>query len=67
MTSSLMLIYYKIRRSIFFFKSKLIYIFVILLIDARLWWYQVCTEVAYFQVAPQNDSVRSELIDSRFR
>ncbi|KAJ3690305.1 hypothetical protein LUZ61_019469 [Rhynchospora tenuis] len=34
--------------------------------DARLWWYQVCTEVAYFQVAPQNDSVRSEQIDSRY-
>ncbi|KAJ3682168.1 hypothetical protein LUZ60_014741 [Juncus effusus] len=34
--------------------------------DARLWWYQVCTEVAYFQVAPQNDSVRSEKIDSKY-
>ncbi|PNY08542.1 putative serine protease EDA2-like protein [Trifolium pratense] len=22
----------------------------------RLWWFQVCTEVAYFQVAPSNDS-----------
>ena len=24
----------------------------------RLWWFQVCSEVAYFQVAPQNDSIR---------
>ncbi|KAG4939220.1 hypothetical protein JHK84_045413 [Glycine max] len=24
--------------------------------SARLWWFQVCTEVAYFQVAPSNDS-----------
>ncbi|KAG8383412.1 hypothetical protein BUALT_Bualt04G0010100 [Buddleja alternifolia] len=26
----------------------------------RLWWFQVCTEVAYFQVAPSND--RSKII-----
>ncbi|XP_068639844.1 probable serine protease EDA2 isoform X2 [Aristolochia californica] len=32
----------------------------------RLWWYQVCTEVAYFQVAPANDSVRSSKIDARY-
>ncbi|XP_010919395.1 probable serine protease EDA2 isoform X1 [Elaeis guineensis] len=32
----------------------------------RLWWFQVCTEVAYFQVAPQNDSVRSSKIDTRY-
>ncbi|KAG9442936.1 hypothetical protein H6P81_018790 [Aristolochia fimbriata] len=32
----------------------------------RLWWYQVCTEVAYFQVAPANDSVRSTKIDARY-
>lgn len=31
----------------------------------RLWWYQVCSEVAYFQVAPKNDSVRSAKIDTR--
>ncbi|KAF0928791.1 hypothetical protein E2562_010667 [Oryza meyeriana var. granulata] len=32
----------------------------------RLWWFQVCSEVAYFQVAPQNDSVRSPKIDTRY-
>ncbi|KAI0488311.1 hypothetical protein KFK09_028139 [Dendrobium nobile] len=32
----------------------------------RLWWFQVCTEVAYFQVAPTNDSVRSPRIDTRY-
>lgn len=32
----------------------------------RLWWFQVCTEVAYFQVAPANDSVRSSQVDSRY-
>lgn len=31
----------------------------------RLWWFQVCTEVAYFQVAPANDSIRSSKIDAR--
>ncbi|KAK7820217.1 putative serine protease eda2 [Quercus suber] len=31
----------------------------------RLWWFQVCTEVAYFQVAPLNDSVRSTKVDTR--
>ncbi|KAF5960949.1 hypothetical protein HYC85_002158 [Camellia sinensis] len=31
----------------------------------RLWWFQVCTEVAYFQVAPANDSMRSSKIDTR--
>ncbi|KAM2644490.1 hypothetical protein EV1_018152 [Malus domestica] len=31
----------------------------------RLWWFQVCTEVAYFQVAPANDSIRSSKIDTR--
>lgn len=31
----------------------------------RLWWFQVCTEVAYFQVAPSNDSVRSSKVDTR--
>ncbi|CAI9272301.1 unnamed protein product [Lactuca saligna] len=29
----------------------------------RLWWFQVCSEVAYFQVAPSNDSIRSSKID----
>lgn len=31
----------------------------------RLWWFQVCTEVAYFQVAPSNDSIRSSKLDAR--
>lgn len=31
----------------------------------RLWWFQVCTEVAYFQVAPSNDSIRSSIVDTR--
>ncbi|KAI7736616.1 hypothetical protein M8C21_025701 [Ambrosia artemisiifolia] len=31
----------------------------------RLWWFQVCTEVAYFQVAPTNDSIRSSKVDTR--
>jgi hypothetical protein len=31
----------------------------------RLWWFQVCTEVAYFQVAPSNDSIRSPKVDTR--
>ncbi|KAI3959153.1 hypothetical protein MKX01_023829, partial [Papaver californicum] len=30
----------------------------------RLWWFQVCTEVAYFQVAPLNDSIRSSKVDT---
>lgn len=33
---------------------------------ARLWWFQVCSEVAYFQVAPSNDSIRSSKIDARY-
>ncbi|KAJ6989868.1 hypothetical protein NC653_018389 [Populus alba x Populus x berolinensis] len=32
----------------------------------RLWWFQVCTEVAYFQVAPSNDSIRSSKVDARY-
>ncbi|KAL6905186.1 hypothetical protein ACP4OV_002787 [Aristida adscensionis] len=32
----------------------------------RLWWYQVCSEVAYFQVAPKNDSIRSAKIDTKY-
>ncbi|KAG6702892.1 hypothetical protein I3843_07G055200 [Carya illinoinensis] len=32
----------------------------------RLWWFQVCTEVAYFQVAPLNDSVRSKKVDTSY-
>lgn len=32
----------------------------------RLWWFQVCSEVAYFQVAPANDSIRSSKIDTRY-
>lgn len=31
----------------------------------RLWWFQVCTEVAFFQVAPANDSIRSSKVDTR--
>ncbi|KAK2979774.1 hypothetical protein RJ640_016306 [Escallonia rubra] len=31
----------------------------------RLWWFQVCTEVAYFQVAPRNDSIRPSKVDTR--
>lgn len=31
----------------------------------RLWWFQVCTKVAYFQVAPSNDSIRSRKVDTR--
>jgi len=33
--------------------------------SARLWWFQVCTEVAYFQVAPSNDSIRSSKVDTK--
>lgn len=33
---------------------------------SRLWWFQVCTEVAFFQVAPANDSIRSSKIDLRY-
>ncbi|KAG7584229.1 Peptidase S28 [Arabidopsis suecica] len=32
----------------------------------RLWWFQVCTELGYFQVAPKNDSVRSQQINTMF-
>lgn len=32
----------------------------------RLWWFQVCTEVAYFQVAPANDSIRSHEINTEY-
>ncbi|KAK6258238.1 hypothetical protein SCA6_012712 [Theobroma cacao] len=32
----------------------------------RLWWFQVCTEVAYFQVAPSNDSIRSPKVDTKY-
>ncbi|XP_026393681.1 probable serine protease EDA2 [Papaver somniferum] len=32
----------------------------------RLWWFQVCTEVAYFQVAPLNDSIRSSKVNTRY-
>ncbi|CAD6205547.1 unnamed protein product [Miscanthus lutarioriparius] len=33
---------------------------------SRLWWFQVCSEVAYFQVAPKNDSVRSARINTKY-
>ncbi|XP_068465657.1 probable serine protease EDA2 isoform X1 [Phaseolus vulgaris] len=33
---------------------------------SRLWWFQVCTEVAYFQVAPSNDSIRSSKVDTKY-
>lgn len=32
----------------------------------RLWWFQVCTEVAYFQVAPANDSIRSHQVNTEY-
>ncbi|KAL8266067.1 hypothetical protein R6Q59_003411 [Mikania micrantha] len=32
----------------------------------RLWWFQVCTEVAFFQVAPANDSIRSSKINTSY-
>ncbi|XP_022741136.1 probable serine protease EDA2 [Durio zibethinus] len=32
----------------------------------RLWWFQVCTEVAYFQVAPSTDSIRSSKVDTNY-
>lgn len=32
----------------------------------RQWWYQVCTELAYFQVAPEKNSIRSHLVDSKY-
>ncbi|KAG6392789.1 hypothetical protein SASPL_147015 [Salvia splendens] len=35
------------------------------IVSARLWWFQVYTEVAYFQVAPANDSIRSSKVDTR--
>ncbi|KHN41677.1 Putative serine protease EDA2 [Glycine soja] len=34
--------------------------------STRLWWFQVCTEVAFFQVAPSNDSIRSSEIDAKY-
>ena len=34
--------------------------------SSRLWWFQVCTEVAYFQVAPKNDSIRSSKVDTKY-
>jgi len=30
----------------------------------RLWWFQACTELGYFQVAPKYDSVRSHQINT---
>jgi len=33
--------------------------------STRLWWFQVCTEVANFQVAPSNDSIRSSKLDTK--
>jgi len=32
----------------------------------RVWWYQCCTEMAYFQIAPRNNSVRSSAIDKQY-
>ncbi|CAK9205656.1 unnamed protein product [Sphagnum troendelagicum] len=32
----------------------------------RQWWYQVCTEVAYFQVAPTENSIRSAGVDTKY-
>ncbi|CAL4934353.1 unnamed protein product [Urochloa decumbens] len=33
--------------------------------SSRLWWFQVCSEVAYFQVAPETGSVRSARINTK--
>lgn len=32
----------------------------------RQWWYQVCTEVAYFQVAPAKGSIRSPGVNEKW-
>uniref|UniRef100_A0A7I4CCV6 Serine carboxypeptidase S28 family protein n=1 Tax=Physcomitrium patens TaxID=3218 RepID=A0A7I4CCV6_PHYPA len=32
----------------------------------RQWWYQVCTEVAYFQVAPSQNSIRSPGVNEKY-
>ncbi|CAO2830544.1 unnamed protein product [Amaranthus hypochondriacus] len=32
----------------------------------RSWWFQVCSEVAYFQVAPANDSIRSSQVNTKY-
>ncbi|CAK7334363.1 unnamed protein product [Dovyalis caffra] len=32
----------------------------------RLWWFQVCTEVAYFQVAPSDDGIRSSQVNTKY-
>lgn len=32
----------------------------------RQWWYQVCTEFAFFQVAPANNSIRSHLVNTKY-
>jgi hypothetical protein len=37
-----------------------------LFLGSRLWWFQVCSEVAYFQVAPKNDSIRSTEINTGY-
>ncbi|KAL1810185.1 hypothetical protein ACET3Z_027175 [Daucus carota] len=34
--------------------------------EDRLWWFQVCTEVAFFQIAPANDSIRSSKVDTKY-
>ncbi|KAK2355607.1 Serine carboxypeptidase S28 family protein [Trifolium repens] len=33
---------------------------------SRLWWFQVCTEIGYFQVPPSNDTIRSSKIDTKY-
>lgn len=35
-------------------------------VKERLWWFQMCTEVAFFQTAPANDSIRSSKVDLRY-
>ena len=40
--------------------------FPLFFLGSRLWWFQVCSEVAYFQVAPKNDSVRSAQVNTRY-
>ncbi|CAL9044719.1 probable serine protease EDA2 [Musa acuminata AAA Group] len=32
----------------------------------RLWWFYICSEMGYFLVAPQNDSIRSTKLDERY-
>ncbi|XP_065827983.1 uncharacterized protein [Oscarella lobularis] len=33
---------------------------------ARQWWFQKCTEMAFFQVAPARNSIRSEIVNLQY-